>query len=32
MWSISVPDMTLIGSYGLEGIVDQVPEVESNGK
>lgn len=29
MWSIAVPSMTLIGKYGLEGITDQVSEVES---
>lgn len=29
MWSIAVPNMTLIGKYGLEGITDQIAEVET---
>ncbi|MCC7482145.1 MAG: YncE family protein [Hyphomicrobiales bacterium] len=30
MWSIAVPSMTLIGKYGLEGITDQIAEVEAS--
>ena len=29
VWSIAVPNMTLIGKYGLEGITDQIAEVET---
>lgn len=32
MWSIAVPRMTLIGKYGLEGITDQIAEVEASRK
>lgn len=30
MWSIAIPSMTLIGKYGLEGITDQIAEVETS--